>query len=134
MFKTNHQKGVSLYIATIIMLILLAIALGVSTILFGQIKMIKRMGDSVRAFYGADTGAEWLAYQKKQGINILANCPYQGEEGLKNSGCTETFGDVTYYVDVRNPGTDNCPSDALYYCVRSQGSYKQTDRAIELTY
>ena len=58
MFKNYSQKGVSLYLAVIIMLILLAIALGVSTILVGQIKTIRGMGNSVSAFYAADTGIE----------------------------------------------------------------------------
>jgi len=69
MFNIKHslffQKGVSLYFSIIILSILLAIVLGLGTILIGQTRMIKGMGDSVTAFYGADTGIERILYEDK---------------------------------------------------------------------
>lgn len=64
MFK-NSQKAVSLYLALIIMFILIAIGLGVSLIIVSQMKMIRGMGDSVVAFYAADTGIERTLYETR---------------------------------------------------------------------
>lgn len=54
----NKQKGVSLYIAIMIIAILLAIVLGAGAILLGQLKVIKGMENSIMAFYAADSGIE----------------------------------------------------------------------------
>lgn len=59
----NPDKGVSIYLTLMIMFILLAVGLGISTILVSQMKMIKGMGDSVIAFYAADTGIERILYE-----------------------------------------------------------------------
>jgi len=64
MFK-NSKKGVSLYLALIIMFILIAIGLGVSLIIVSQMKMIRGMGDSVVAFYAGDTGIEHTLYETR---------------------------------------------------------------------
>jgi hypothetical protein len=66
------QKGISLFLTIIILAILLAISLGVSTILFGQIKTIGEIGKSITAFYAADTGTERMLYENKL---CLVDCP-----------------------------------------------------------
>lgn len=58
----NLESGVSLYFAVIITSLLLAITLGLSTILISQIKILKEMGDSVIAFFAADTGMEKILF------------------------------------------------------------------------
>jgi len=68
MFKYSNikaQNGVSLYLTVLIVTIILAISLGISSILVGQIKMISGMGKSVIAFYAADTGTERVLYEDK---------------------------------------------------------------------
>jgi len=52
------EKGVAIYLAVIVMFVLLGIGLGLTTLLVGQIRTIARIGDSVTAFYAADTGIE----------------------------------------------------------------------------
>ena len=52
------QKGVSLFLTIIILAIILAIVFGLGAILIGQIKTIREMGNSIIAFYAADTGIE----------------------------------------------------------------------------
>jgi len=54
----NTQKGVAIYLAIVVMFVLLSIGVGLSTILVGQIRTIAGIGDSVVAFYAADTGIE----------------------------------------------------------------------------
>jgi len=107
MFK-NYQKGVSLYLALMIMFILLAIGLGVSLIIVSQMKMIRGMGDSVIAFYAADTGIEHSLYNyRKQG---------------GNGQVSGSVGSADYQVISPTAGT-----------FKSKGSFAKVKRAIEIS-
>ena len=106
----KSNRGVSLYLALLIMAILLSIGLGISAILFGQIKIIRGIGDSVVAFYAADTGIERALAEGKSASGVLEN----GAE---------------YNVLFLTPGSDCL---GLYYCLESVGSFKGTKRAIEI--
>lgn len=120
----HYQKGISLYLAVIIMAILLAIVLGLSTILFGQIRTIRGMGDSVIAFYHADTGIEGRLYIDKKCHE--GNCEALGF--VCKPSCSgiadQVFEDVNYKVIVSNNGT----------IFQSTGIYKEIKRAIEITF
>ena len=111
MFK-NSQKGVSLYLSLIIMFILIAIGLGVSLIIVSQMKMIRGMGDSVVAFYAADTGIERALYEKRV------------------AGATEDFtipdtvGNASYTVNYTQATG----------VAQSFGTFKGVKRAIEITH
>jgi Tfp pilus assembly protein PilX len=61
----DSQRGVSLYFALIIMSILVAVVFSISSIVLVQIRVIRKMGDSIIAFYAADTGAERTLYEGK---------------------------------------------------------------------
>jgi len=111
----NKQKGVSLYIAIMIIVILLAIVLGAGAILLGQLKTIKGMENSIMAFYAADTGIEEVLMKRASPSSV---------SGSLNNG-------ATYNVEVIGAGS-NC--SANNYCIRSVGSYKGTKRAIEVEY
>ncbi|MBZ9569600.1 hypothetical protein KJA16_01615 [Patescibacteria group bacterium] len=67
------KKGVSIYLAIMIMFILLAIGLGISVIIVSQMKMIRGMVDSVIAFCAADTGIERILHEAK--TCYRAGCP-----------------------------------------------------------
>lgn len=123
-----RNRGVSLYIAIVIMAILLAIVLGISAILVGQIKMIREMENSVIAFYAADTGIEWiLQYREDPREFPIGNRPA--------NSCTESnpcpLGQAEYYVEAEASGW-NCTANN--FCIRSVGVYKETTRAIEVSY
>lgn len=113
----NYNRGVSLYLAVLIMAILLAMALGLSTIFLGQIRVIRGMGYSVIAFYAADAGIEMILTQRTNPVPI--------PETLLSNGSA-------YQVIVTAAGTGNC--QALNYCIKSLGTYKETSRAIEIIY
>ena len=110
-YKKISQNGVSLYLALLIMAVLLSIGFGISAILFSQIKIIRGMGDSVVAFYAADTGIEEVLYR-----------------GGAVSGSLENG--ASYDAKLLLSGSDDCT--ALYYCIESVGSFKETKRAIEI--
>lgn len=116
-----NKKGVSLYLALVIMAILFSISLMASTILLGQIRMIKGMGDSVIAFYAADTGIEkTLLYREDPMLT-----PGQDIEVVLDNG-------ATYKITVFSTGAMGC--NAENSCIQSIGSYKDTKRAIEVEY
>jgi len=68
----NSEKGVSLIITFFVMVIVLAVILSVSALLYSEIKIIKNIGDSVIAFYAADSGAEKLLYFDRQVLPLGA--------------------------------------------------------------
>lgn len=111
----SSQKGISLYLAIMIMTILLAMALGVSTILLSQAKTIREMGDSVIALYAADSGMERELYEKNPA-------------GTKYSGSLDG---ASYNVSVIASGAEGCPAVANY-CVKSVGIYGETRRALQV--
>lgn len=118
------EKGVSIYLALMILVVVLGIAFGVSTILLSQIKMVKAIGDSVAALYAADTGIEKILYDVHEGIDIISLCqetsPCQGFLDSKTS----------FKVVVLAPGPD---CSAENYCLKSVGIYRQTKRGIQVT-
>ncbi|MBU3964479.1 hypothetical protein KJ562_02055 [Patescibacteria group bacterium] len=126
---SNSQKGATLYFAIIIMSILLAAVFSISSIVLTQIRTIKGMGDSIIAFYAADTGIETALYD-------LYNANYIGHYGPVSLGS----GTYTYEVWVTQPVGGALPTEILedinctageYYCIKSVGTYNNTKRAIE---
>ena len=120
MFNTNSQKGVSLYIAFLIMTILLSIGLSMSTILVSEIKIMRGMGKSVIAYYAAETGIERALFDTKT-IEDPVGEGYGESETLDNG--------AFYSVSAVAQGTDGC-SISAYYCVKSVGDYRGVKRAI----
>lgn len=117
MSNIKFEKGVSLFLALIVMAILLAIALGLSHIIITQIRMAKGMGDSVVAFNAADTGIERALVNRHNPTNLPLTTLPNG---------------ATYQVFVTASGTGGC--SAPNFCIKSVGSYRGVKRAIEITY
>lgn len=77
MFNNNiifkeQEEGVSLIITFFILTIILAIVLSISVLLYGQIKIIRNIGNSVVAFYAADSGVEKVLYYDRKRVPDLA--------------------------------------------------------------
>ncbi|MBI2624793.1 MAG: hypothetical protein HYW70_00435 [Candidatus Nealsonbacteria bacterium] len=104
------QKGVSLYLTVILMSIIMATALGISSILISQLKTIRDVGNSVSAFFAADTGIE----------KALLNG--QSVSGVLSNGAA--------YSVVLTPAGGSCSGQN--YCLKSQGEYRGTIRAVEI--
>ncbi len=71
--SSPSEKGVSLYLSLVMMGILLSLALGLNSILLGQAKTTQEIGNSVFAFYAAETGIEKNLYNGSQGTGSLEN-------------------------------------------------------------
>lgn len=123
------ERGVSLYFSIIILSILLVAVLGLTAILVGQLRMIKGIGDSVAAFYGADAGIELILYRDKlcreSGCGSLgwicadtANC----DDGISSSASpfSGSVGPANYTAIFDDGATT----------ITSIGTYSGTRRAI----
>ena len=116
----NNQKGVSLYLAFMILTVLMAISLGLATISVNRIKILREMGYSVLAFYAADAGIEKVLVDR-QTPNLTSDY-YSGS--LDN--------EASFQVTITQGGQDSCL--ARFYCIKSVGAYKGVNRAIEIEY
>lgn len=119
----NSQQGISLYLAILFLGIILTMVLGISTILIGEIKIVRGLGDSVIAFYAADTGIEEILTVREESPPTTI-CVEASPCSLDN--------EAEYYIIITATGLGGCTADN--YCIKSIGSYKETRRAIEITY
>ena len=115
----NSQKGVTLYFTLIIMAILLAAVFSINTLIISQLKNIKEMGDSVIAFYAADSGAEYALNQGKTGIPPAS--PY-----------TATLSNGASYT-AQAIATTSPSCNGQWYCIESVGTFRNTQRRVKIT-
>jgi Tfp pilus assembly protein PilX len=124
MIINSSERGVSLYLAILILVIMLAIVLGLSTILMTQIKMVGQMGDSVIAFCAADTGIEEVLFQA---ADATTSANYSGS--LDNG--------ASWTASVVDPGGKEggieCPASTDNFCIYSRGTYDKSQRAIRIS-
>ncbi len=147
----NSQKGISLVLTFFIMAIILAIVFGVSAILFSEIKIIRGMGNSVVAFYAADSGIEKTFYYDRKKIPAGGErglCDICSECGTDCSGCNTSGDDcspsctdckISYYTEFNGKKYEIeaivVPLNGFFEnTIKSFGSYKETTRAVELTF
>lgn len=98
--KTNRDKGAALIITFFIMIIILSIDLFISAILYSEIKIIRNIGNSVAAFYAAESGIEKVIYYDKK---VLP----PSEEGPGN------VRGLCFMCDSTNP--DACDEEPIGY-------------------
>jgi len=120
MFNINKKlKGSILFFGLVIISVVLLIALGLTNILISQFMILRGIGDSVIAFYAADSGVEEVLY-----------------ELYKNSNFVEITKDLTiapnsyaHYTTKAIPPGPNCLGS--FYCIYSNGTFNQQKRAIQ---
>lgn len=100
----NSESGVSLIITFFIMLIILAVVLSIGVILYNEIKIIRNVGDSVVAFYIADSGVEKTLYYDRK--NTQDN--NHGICGICNA-CPDC-------TPCNVPNTDTCKPETCTNC------------------
>jgi len=120
----KYKKGIALYLAIVITAIVLAIALGLSAIIWGQLRMIREMGHSVVAFYAADAGIEKVL-KKWEDVDEMIDLFHEEDFDLDN--------EAVYKLFILKGDTGGCPAD-MEVCIKSIGTYKGTRRAIEVNY
>ena len=110
-----------MYFSLIVLTVILGIVLGLSSFVMLQIRMVRGMGNSVVAFHAANSGIE-------RGLDIIKR------RGIISHSETSTIiltpeENVTYQLTIDPPGA-RC--NRLHYCIRSNGIYRETTRAIEV--
>jgi Tfp pilus assembly protein PilX len=92
--KNKNQQGLSLFIVTIMVAVLLGLSLSVANIIIGSVAITSNLADSVKAFHCADTGIEVALYNAK---NSVCTSPSSGTvNGESAFGYTYTItGDCT---------------------------------------
>jgi Tfp pilus assembly protein PilX len=117
----NNQRGASIYFALDILAIMMAIVVGISTVIVIQLSNLKESGDSVVAFYAADAGIERALYDNK----ILGTGP--GDPSI-NDYVDDTKTIASYEATIIATTTPGCDtSNAKYYCITSIGKYESSD-------
>jgi hypothetical protein len=112
-----NKKGSTILFAILLLFILMVGALGFSNVLLLQIRMVSNIGNSVQAYFAAETGIEnaLYLYSSSSYIDIDEKHVYDG-------------GDATY-------STKDCSRDnGGNTCFKSTGSFRGTKRSIEVRY
>ncbi|MFA5009212.1 MAG: hypothetical protein WC534_01355 [Candidatus Paceibacterota bacterium] len=116
----KNQKGVSLYMITIMISILMGFSLSVSGIIVGSTKITGGTGDSVKAFHCADTAVEKALYDVS-----LNNCVYYTPvAGTVNGDSAYSFTYTILSADCTQTGTT----------IDAMGAYNQATRKIQINY
>ena len=133
----NSQKGAAVFIAVLVTVILLGIALGLSTAFLSQIETLRGVGRSVLALNAADAGIERVLFidtstcitepdlaSRISCIKTAVNSLSSGDRQLPNG--------AIYQLTVEAGGEGSCPGSSNY-CASSVGIYSTVRRAIRIT-
>lgn len=129
----KNQRGISLIITFFIMLIILAVVLSVSSLLYSQLKVIKGIGESVISFYAAESGVEKVLYYDRK---VLPEGSERSERGLctmysfdqetnpnacgsnnpnDSMNCINTRSPLALDNDGQGCNVDNCTNCQIYF-------------------
>jgi|GEM_PF-3597342 len=150
-FKRKWQRGTSLYMVLIITSVLLAMTLGLETLLVNQLKGMREMSNSTIAFFAADSGMERTLY-----LNALcqdqafctSGAPYVGDLCI-NQRSLAGYSPTSPCIGLYDYSTSSSPGEFsisnLGYKInvtttvgmstttffRSKGIFKKNQRALE---
>jgi len=128
-YDIDRQRGISIFLAVIMLTLVLSIALGVNTLLISQIKTMRDSGNSVIAFYGAESGTEWALMNVND--SNWQTTVYHNYLDLNGDHIEEAAIDAIYDVTTIAPGVGQCAATADY-CIKSVGVYRGTRRVIQI--
>lgn len=120
----KNKKGVAIYFAILILSVIFGIGMGLSLIIFNQIKTVREVGNSVFAFLAADSGIEEAMYRLYK----------RGEISFTIEGSL----DFASYIVKSFPaaaGSNDCSKPPYnYFCLKAEGRYKETKRALDVSF
>ena len=131
--KIKNQKGVSLFLALVIMTIFLAMGLGLTAISLSQKKVIRGIDYSISALGAADTGVEEILYLDRKCID---DGPDDCDLGVCKIGCSGVKSGYNLPGNLSNGArydvtfSRNCG----LITIKSTGSYKEVKRAFEINF
>ncbi len=113
--KSNKEKGVtSILLIMLFLSVVSVVGFGLSLLMLRQLKMTSRAGESVVAFYAAESGIERCLYEVRK--NGATNCPFDDVSLAFDPNATYT----TFYDGVST--------------ITSLGRFKSTSRKIEVSW
>lgn len=134
MLKINKkQKGLSIYLALVIITVFLAMGLGLTTILMSQKKMIRAMDYSIIALAAADSGVERMLYLDKECHETGCSAGYC--KTTYCSGVSEThFEEDVPLTNSDAKFTISIDRDCGVQTISSGGEYMGVKRSLEVVY
>lgn len=128
----NNQKGVSLIITFFITIIILGAVLSVSALLHSEIKVIRNVGNSVIAFYAADSGIEKVLYYDRQVLPTTTDGTTMASRGLCSMYLSEPVSSSGFVVWARNNSAciKGGSGDSSIYCAPVVNTPKALDSNI----
>lgn len=127
------QRGVAIYLALVILTILLAIALGLSVIVFGQIYTARFVGYSVVALYAADSGLERELYEKNY-LTQSVGYTYAQFFNLDGDGQVGSGTCPTGIVDLDDACVQVTIRSLSPIMIDSAGYYKEVRRTLRVEF
>ena len=130
----KKEDGITLYIALMMLSVIMAMGLGLTTLTLGQLETSRDIGNSVLDIYAADAGIERGLYRLRK-ANGLNPCPTTSDCVITSSDplVTPFSNNATYVVTVLDGNILWCPA-GKFKCFRSIGSLSDTSRAFELSF
>ena len=139
-YNLSSQKGAaSIFLVMAVLAAVLAIALGSSFIVATETRSSLDSGESVAAYYAAESGMEKAMYEKiKLGrepqVNRCAgNCPSPACVWEDGWACTETVLSSANPYCIEITEVTDCDPYSIT-SIKSIGEYKTTRRSIELSF
>lgn len=119
------ERGVALYLSVLLLAVILAMVLGTSAVFLSQLRVLKDLGNSVLAYYAAETGVE-------RTLKNIAGCPPCTDIASCAPCFQETLDNESSYTAwVWDKSI--CPGSAISYCVKSIGVFRDVRRGLRLT-
>ena len=113
------QAGISLIITLFIMIIVLAVVLSISALLYSEAKVIRNIGNSIVSFYAADSGVEKVLYYDRQVLPAMT-----GDKIAKRGLCSMYMYDSGSNPNAcmsKDPNSPNLFADDSIYCEPNSG-------------
>lgn len=127
------EEGVALYLTMVIMGLVFALAMSVSAILLREIQISRDVARYTPALAAADAGLERALYEiRKNGAFTSCQTTSACVIGSEQSPVATQSGGA-YYVVVIDAGVEWC-TVASQMCIRSFGSFQNTNRALEAAF
>ncbi|MEX0869949.1 MAG: hypothetical protein WDZ39_00795, partial [Candidatus Spechtbacterales bacterium] len=147
--KNKKEEGAALYFAVLATTAILAIATGMLTILIGELRIARDIGNFVPAIYAADSGVEealytirWTTEFQSGTSTPVSECtdssscrvdsdkcgPGQNEECMENDGIYRGY---VLEGGVNPIGAPECDGN-LNACIFITGTFGDTNRAFEV--